>query len=312
MVPSAAFALARLAARRARAALLRVLSSALSRSLAFLVRLLDHPFLSASSFSFRLRACRAFCSFDRRFSRLFCASAAVRRCTASVIACDKVRGNGHEVLLELCGGGCVGVGGVPGAGGGSRISVVLVANHDLSPALPKDVFDELEGDPAQSVSVGHHNLADVSADRAVQNGEQAPAVKVDAGRDILNDLVIGIAAGEVLALADEVGALLGAGDAAVDSPGAGGRRRGLLRLRAFSGRGGRGGSSRRLAGCRGAFRRWIRSAGSGRGRRWPMIATWCRRRGTGRRSPSRARRARRSVRRLRRRRWLAPFHPRRL
>ena len=62
-------------------------------------------------------------------------------------------------------------------------------------------------------------------------------MKVDAGRDILNDLVIGIAAGEVLALADEVGALLGAGDAAVDNPGAGGGGAGCCGSARFRGGG---------------------------------------------------------------------------
>jgi hypothetical protein len=40
--------------------------------------------------------------------------------------------------------------------------------------------------------VADHNLRDASADRASQNGEETFAVEVDAGRNILNDLVLGI------------------------------------------------------------------------------------------------------------------------
>jgi len=72
------------------------------------------------------------------------------------------------------------------------------------------MLDELEGDAAEPVPVGDHKLCDVSADRAVQNGEQTPSVEVDAGRDILNDLVRWVSGLEVGALPLEVGALLDA------------------------------------------------------------------------------------------------------
>ena len=74
------------------------------------------------------------------------------------------------------------------------------------------MLDELEGDAAEPIPVGNHNLLDSAADRAVQKGEQAPAVEVDAGRNVLNDFVLGIAGAEV-----EVCALLGARDAAVEN-----------------------------------------------------------------------------------------------
>jgi hypothetical protein len=79
------------------------------------------------------------------------------------------------------------------------------------------MLDELEGDAAEPIPVGDHNLFDSPTDRAVQKGEQAPAVEVDPGRDILNDLVLGVARVEVCALALEVGTLLGARDAAVEN-----------------------------------------------------------------------------------------------
>ena len=100
-----------------------------------------------------------------------------------------------------------------GVGGGSCGRHAAVAKpRPLPPALGEHVLDELEGDAAEPIPVGNHNLLDSAADRAVQKGEQAPAVEVDAGRNVLNDFVLGIAGAEV-----EVCALLGARDAAVEN-----------------------------------------------------------------------------------------------
>ena len=100
-------------------------------------------------------------------------------------------------------------------------SLVCVENHEADVGLDEDMLDEVKGDATEAVAVGNHNLFDAAAHRAVQNGEQAPALEVDAGRNIRNDLVLGIETYEVLALEDEVGLLLFGRDAGVDDAGFG-------------------------------------------------------------------------------------------
>jgi hypothetical protein len=132
----------------------------------------------------------------------------------SVVARDKVRDDGEEVVLEL----------------GSVVIVVLfhvcVANHDLAVTEPEDPLEELVRDPAQPIPVGHHDLLDASFERSLQNGEETPPVEVETGRNILNDLVLGITTYEGFFLPDEVRFLLAARDPDVDDLGPFGFARG--------------------------------------------------------------------------------------
>ena len=88
-------------------------------------------------------------------------------------------------------------------------------NHEFTPGVLKNALDEVEGESAKSVAVGHHNLLDVSVHDPVQKGREARALPVNARSDVFDDLVLRIFRAEQVDLALEVLFLLGAGDAGV-------------------------------------------------------------------------------------------------
>ena len=138
----------------------------------------------------RLDAC---CGF------VFASLAPVVRRTLSVIARDKHGDDGEEVVGELAG-----------------LGVVATVNHDAARGLGADELDEVKGEAAEPVAVGHHNLSDSACEDAFQKGTQAGAAPVDPGGDVGDELVLWVGALEVGDLAVEVGALVGGRDAGVD------------------------------------------------------------------------------------------------
>lgn len=77
-------------------------------------------------------------------------------------------------------------------------------------------LDEVEGEAAEAVAGGRHNLRDTAADDADQYGLKARSPEVDAGRDVAEEFVVRVSVAEELFLAFEVGFLLGRGDAGVE------------------------------------------------------------------------------------------------
>lgn len=75
-------------------------------------------------------------------------------------------GDGHEVLQEFL------------LVGSFRIFVV---NQELSLVLVTDEFEEVESNSAQSVSVGYHNLSDVSTHDRLKKPFEAFPFEVDPG-----------------------------------------------------------------------------------------------------------------------------------
>ena len=130
------------------------------------------------------------------------------RSTASVIARDEYSDDGEEIVSEF-GFGRLEFGDAVSA------ACCLVVNHEFAPGVLEHALDEVEGESTQSVAVGHHNLLDVAVHDAVQNGREACALPVDAGADVLDDLVVWVLAAEQFDLSLKVLFLLGAGDAGV-------------------------------------------------------------------------------------------------
>ena len=98
-----------------------------------------------------------------------------------VIAFDKARDDGEEVVLELAG--------IVIGGGGGGAPVTLTENHELAAAFLNEVLHELKGKAAQSVARGNHKLGDSSCDRLVQNSEETGALPVEPARNVCDNLV---------------------------------------------------------------------------------------------------------------------------
>lgn len=81
------------------------------------------------------------------------------------------------------------------------------------------MLEELEGEPAEPVPVGNHNLLDISPHGPVQNGKKAGSLPVDARGDVLDDFVFGMRGLEGLDLPGEVALLLAARDPRVADSG---------------------------------------------------------------------------------------------
>ena len=92
----------------------------------------------------------------------------------------------------------------------------MVANHDLALAGTEDALDELKCDAGKAVAMEDHNLADAASDGALQKGDEPTPVEVDAGRNVFNDVIAGVALLEEGTLASEVFLLILGGDPAVD------------------------------------------------------------------------------------------------
>jgi hypothetical protein len=92
-------------------------------------------------------------------------------------------------------------------------------NHDARACLSKDVFHELVGEPAQSVSVTDHNDFDASLEYSVQKGRKAFALPVESRSGIADELVAWVGIPEVLLLSLEVPGLVGRGDPSIADPG---------------------------------------------------------------------------------------------
>jgi hypothetical protein len=63
--------------------------------------------------------------------------------------------------------------------------------------------------------VGHHNFCDSAATDGVQKGEKTGALPVEPAASVLEEFVLGVGAAKVVALALEVGVLVGAADAGI-------------------------------------------------------------------------------------------------
>lgn len=87
----------------------------------------------------------------------------------SIVPGDKVVGDGEEVLSKLLLGVWVLV----------LFLRAVTENHEFCPRLCNDPVNQLEGKAAEAVSVGNHNLADLSVMAGVQKGAEAGTVPVD-------------------------------------------------------------------------------------------------------------------------------------
>jgi hypothetical protein len=81
-------------------------------------------------------------------------------------------------------------------------------NHECDASLFEDVFHEVIGKSAESVSVGHHNSLDASAQYGVQKGLKPFALEVKAGADVGNELMVRVSCLEFVCLSVEVSALM--------------------------------------------------------------------------------------------------------
>jgi hypothetical protein len=99
---------------------------------------------------------------------------------------------------------------------GRRNIRVVAENHEAAAALFKEPVDELAGEAAEAVAaVGNHNFSDQAGVDAVQKGDKAGPVPVEAGADVADELVAGVGGAEVGELPLEVGALVLGADAGV-------------------------------------------------------------------------------------------------
>jgi hypothetical protein len=73
-------------------------------------------------------------------------------------------------------------------------------NHEFTPGTLKQVLDEVEGESSETVTMGHHNLFDISAQDSFQKGREALRLPVDAGGDVFDDLMVRVRVAEVLDL----------------------------------------------------------------------------------------------------------------
>jgi len=120
-----------------------------------------------------------FCGLGLLLLELSCfARSSIRGRTLAIVAGHEYGEYGEEVVLEFA------------LAAGSRLGTTLVLNHDFTPGTLEDVLDELKGEAAEAISVGDHNLLDVSAHRSVQNGEETGPLPVDARGNVLDDLVL--------------------------------------------------------------------------------------------------------------------------
>jgi hypothetical protein len=115
------------------------------------------------------------------------------RSTASVIARDEYCDDGEEVVPELRLGGLE-------LSDAFLSSWRLVVNHEFAPGTLKHVLDEVEGKSTEPIAVGYHNLFDIAVQDSVQKGREAWPLPVDAGGDVLDDLVVWVRFAEVLDL----------------------------------------------------------------------------------------------------------------
>jgi hypothetical protein len=68
-------------------------------------------------------------------------------------------------------------------------AILLAENHERDAMLGEDPLHELDPEPSESVTVGNHNLLDLSCVRALQNGAEAPPVPVESRSNVLDELV---------------------------------------------------------------------------------------------------------------------------
>lgn len=119
------------------------------------------------------------------------------------MACHKVGGDGEQIVGEIAEGVWV---------------AARTVNHEFCASFLKDVLQKVGAKARQSVSVQDHNLADHAVESAFQKGTQALSLKVDAGADVADDIVLGVGRLERFDLPVEVagGALLGRANAGID------------------------------------------------------------------------------------------------
>ena len=147
-------------------------------------------------------------SLERFAGRCFscCSLASMSCCTSAVVTGDEDGDDGEEIVAEF--------------GVGVVNLVCLIANHDFATTALENVLDEFEGDTTEPVTMGDHNLTDISFERSVQNSEKTGALPVDATRDARDDFVLRVRFLEQLDLAPEVVPLRGTRDPRVDDAGA--------------------------------------------------------------------------------------------
>jgi hypothetical protein len=92
----------------------------------------------------------------------------------------------------------------------------LIENQEFDSMLMKDPFKKFERETGQSVSMGNHNLRDISSEDLLQNPFKSWTFPVDTGADIRDDGVIGEFGSHESDLSIEIFALSVGTDAAVD------------------------------------------------------------------------------------------------
>lgn len=91
----------------------------------------------------------------------------------------------------------------------------LTENHEPDSMETKEPFHEVEGESAQAIAVGNHDLLESSSVRELQNLEQPAPLEVDSGPDVPDDAVFGEAFPHEFDLAFEIGLLADGRDAAI-------------------------------------------------------------------------------------------------
>ena len=91
----------------------------------------------------------------------------------------------------------------------------VAENHEPCVVALEQPLQELHADVCESVAVGHHNFCDSTATDGVQKGEKTGALPVELAVSVLDELVVGVGAFDVIALTLEVGVLVGTADAGV-------------------------------------------------------------------------------------------------
>lgn len=129
--------------------------------------------------------------------------APVLGCSESVVAGDEDVDDGQEILGELL------------FAAWWIIWLCLIEHHKFCVRFAEEPLDHLNAKPAEAVPVDDGNLADMPGEDALQKGLKSPAFEVEAGSNVLDDLVAWALLAEVVDLALEVVLLLRGGDTGV-------------------------------------------------------------------------------------------------
>ena len=88
------------------------------------------------------------------------------------------------------------------------LSFRAIENHELDFTAYEDPLQKFEREPAESVSVGHHNLRETSSHCEVQNGLKSFSFPIKPRTDVCNKLVIRVSRLEVTFLSLKIVHLL--------------------------------------------------------------------------------------------------------